>query len=549
MKDHINKYYKWIYALFVLFVFLIIAFTQGYYNLQYELKGPSEGWGRNIKLGEIVPYKKAPSVFIDDDKSYVLITDGKDFINNTIDRITNVITKERIQIKNSELNKIVKHEWNNDFIFWTENYDLYYSIKQNNGKYSDKEILKNNVKDFQMLRENESCKLIVGADSGITIYEAKNSKITQMGEEYSFPNCYGVSLVKDNTGLLHIAAYSNDKDITYLTKYIILENGKWNLITEHEDNQISRGLKLTDIEIGIDNTDIYIFNHMTRWDSYGARSTIHYAVTPISDKDSELKFKRFYVFESEKNKKSTFLSIPRCTKVQDEKLRMVLVKNVTNIKNEDGNAIFEVELNNGVVQKTSKVTLDKAWIPNQNIQFINEVLIIAYLETAGSATYEVQYTENSYSFKESVKKVQPIDLLYAVINVIPGYVVGLFLGIVKALSYLPVLLILFIIEFFEIRKLRRKPVLIINISVILHLIIKLMTVGTFYNEISVQLMPDILKFTGAEYVYAIGIVIVSYLLTKMYKKVNSDVTYIPEYLIFLITDTVITMLIYTTYFV
>ena len=83
----------------------------------------------------------------------------------------------------------------------------------------------------------------------------------------------------------------------------------------------------------------------------------------------------------------------------------------------------------------------------------------------------------------------------------------------------------------------------------LFLILKIVTFGSYYTEISIPQMPPFLIFTGAKYFYAILIAVIALLIQKLLKKDNPEMHLIAEFIVFALIDIEFTNLIFAGYLV
>ncbi|MFZ5352527.1 MAG: hypothetical protein ACOZCL_07325 [Bacillota bacterium] len=532
----------------ILCTILGIVLMHSYFNLQYELQGPSENWGRDITIKEMVVNKKAPSFFLTDNSADMLIIDGNKMENVIIDRSTAGMTTSPVNIPGAVPENVTQLNWNKDFVVWMENFDLFYSRLNSDGTYSEKQLIKEAVKQFQVIKNSEAYLLLVAGNNEIVMYEILGDSVKQAGAAYPVQNLRGASAVCSKDGKVHIAALASDNDILYPIKYITYESTNWTLITEKVERYLSRAWKISDIEIGIDDEDVYIFYQLGKWDTHGMSVKLLYTSTPIGGIGNEMVFDNLNVLPEDKGRGSAIIFEPVCVKVQGEKLKAAVIRDSIDYKGNDGLAVFLMTFEDGNVETAVKAVKEKSWPSNMAIDAIGDDIGIAFLDTAGKGNSEILYAESSKSFIKAASSGRPIDYLYAILNAIPSYITGTLIGLVRALVFLPAVFWIIFVEVFEIRGLRRRPDIVVGVAIVIHAVTKLFTMGNYYTKSAIKLMPDILKFSHAQYFYGVLILGMSLLITALVKNSRKDMHHMVEYLVFAASDIIITTLLYTAYF-
>ncbi len=532
--------------LLILMVLFMISTFHSYFNLQESLKGPSEDWARGISIKEKIPHKQSPAAFLTEESAELLIINGSQLEHASVNRNTAEITSKIVVIGNINPEKITKLYWNDAYVFWTENFDMYYSAKAKDGGYSNKVLLEQNVKNFDVVDYEEGCYLITVGENLLTLYRPNNSEIAKESS-FVFQKAKDVSVVLSNNKELHIAAVSSDNDIHYNIKYLVYKNADWSLITEKIETYLSGTWKISDIELGIDDTDAYIFYQLGKWDNRGMAASIKMTVVPLNKTGSEMSFNYFYASTAEENKGTPFAIEPKCSKLQASKLSLAVVKDTVDVRRNDMYTVYAVVMDNGKVEKVQKSVKDMDWISNLRVYEDGQGKALTYLGSAGKGEAEVLYSDSSVAFRNGVSKATSKDYFYAFLNAIPGYVTSSLIGMIKVMLFLPAMLWIIAVEFFEIRSLRKKPKLVNAIALGIYTIIKLFNAQSYYTSLSVLVMPSVLKFTGAPYIISLATIFVSLLIARLFSRANKEISHLVEFLIFAFTDIIITTLIYTTY--
>ena len=194
-----------------------------------------------------------------------------------------------------------------------------------------------------------------------------------------------------------------------------------------------------------------------------------------------------------------------------------------------------------------RVTLNQRLLSNSAFVSYKGDNIFVYLDAAGGFNYEAFYTENSSRYFKDAITATKEDYQVAIMNTIPGYVSTFIVASIKLTVYFPIILWFLLGEFFNFKKLKNNPKLVMGIGLLLYMAVKLYTSGTYYSDVALAQMPSVLTFPGAQYVYAVGMAVISYLLTKLLKKHNTEMNLIVEFIVFALIDIIFTNLLYATY--
>jgi hypothetical protein len=549
MQKLFNKRYYIAFILSLLLFFAAIVSLHSYYNLQRIIQPASDLWARTTSLGAADLFKKQPSVIVNDKYTDVLTANKSNFTHMRIDRMTRETTTETINLKGVESYKVQKFDWDEDNIYFIESNNLYFVTKNPDGGYSAKTKIEEEVKDFDIVNSKEEVILAAAQNDGIVLYRLISNGFQKYGTKYNIDKISNIAAVKDNKGIIHIAAYAEISAIDFPVYYLTLQDENWRLLGTVTERSMSESWSINDIDIGIDDTDAYIFYEMVKWDKFGSSAKTHSAIVPLYTSKVDLKFNRFYISQEDAKNSDAYLSEPQVVKEQDNKLRLTLVKDTYDKKYGSGFSGYYVTMDQGKVVEASRVTKNHRLISNTANRYFNGDGIFIFLDAAGGFNYEAFYTETGRAYYENSVKPTKDDMYVAVIDTIPGYVSTVIVSFIKLTLYFPVILWFLVIEFFEINKLRNKPKLTYTIGFILYLIMKVATFGTYYTALSVSQMPPMLTFTGAKYFYAVSFAFLALLIQKLLKKHNSEMHLITEFIIFALIDIEFTNLLYATYMV
>lgn len=520
-----------------------------YYNLKSITEPVSDSWGRNTSLGAIDLFKKQPSIIISEKYVDVLTANKSNFTHIRIDRATRETTTEVINLKGVESYKVQKFFWDVNNIYFIESNSLYFTTKNPEGGYSAKTKIADEIKDFDLLNTKDEVILAAAQNDGVILYRMTEKGFKPYGTKFKIDKISNLAAVLDKKGVIHVAAYAEVSAIDFPVYYITLEDEKWTLHGSVTERLLSESWSINDIDIGIDDTDAYIFYEMVKWDKFGSSAKTYHAVVPLYSGNVDLKFSRFFIEEADAKNMDSYLNEPRIIKGQSNQLKLTIIKDTYDKKYDEGFSGFFITMDDGKIVSTTRATQNHRLISNTANGYYNDNNVFIFLDAAGGFNYEAFYTETGKAYYENAVKPTKEDIVIAIMDTIPDYISTIIISFIKLTLFFPIILWFLIIEFFEIRKLKNKPNLAYSIGLMLFLILKIVTFGSYYTEISIPQMPPFLIFTGAKYFYAILIAVIALLIQKLLKKDNPEMHLIAEFIVFALIDIEFTNLIFAGYLV
>lgn len=547
-KIYKNRYYiAFICALSL--SFLAIVGLHSYYNMQGIIRPASGEWGRSTSLGAMDLFKKQPSFVVDDQYANVLTANKKNFTAIKLNRTTREKQTQIIAIKGVESSKVQKFEWDIENIYFIESRVLYFASKNPSGGYSAKVKIADEVLDFELINNLENAVLVTAHSDGVVIYKRDNNGFVQATEKYKVPTISNVAAVLAKDGVLHVAAFGEVNSIDFPMYYLTNRDNTWSLKGHVTERSISESWTVNSIDIGLDDTDAYIFYDMIKWDKRGLAAKVYSTTVPLNQDKAALEFEQFYMRPEDRNDPSLFLNEPRISKTQGQSITLSIVRNTYDKKYAAGFSAFQIDMDNGKVINVARATRNQRLTTNSTFQNYKGDNIYIFMDAAGGFDYEAFYTETGKPYYENSQVPTKEDYQIALMDTIPGYVSTFLVSFIKFTLYFPVIIWFLVIEFFEIRKLKERPKLVYYIGFGLYLIMKLVTFGNYYSAVSIPQMPPVLAFAGAKYVFAVGIAVLAVLIQKLLKKHNPEMHLIAEYIVFALIDIELTNLLYATYMV
>ncbi len=548
--NRINKN-KYLIAFIMLLciIFLAIFLLHSYYNLKDITMVPSENWGRTTSLVTAELYKKQPSIIVNDKYTELLTANKSNFTKIKIDRKTREVAYDTFSIKGVESYKVQKFEWDTKNIYFIENNNLYFATKNPSGGYLAKLKIADEINDFEILEVDGKTAIIASTKNGVALYKQDKETFVLQGEIYNINKLDSVSAVLDNKGVIHVAAFAETSSIEYQIYYLTFTQNKWTMLGTKIEKSLSQSWGIDDIDIGIDDTDVYIFYEMVKYEQASMAAKMYYSAAPLNSGNVDLNFNRIYFTKDDTWDQMFYLNEANIIKTQDNELKLTVVKNSYDKKYSSGFSSYIMTMDNGKIKDITRATRNQRLVTNTVYSNYKGNDIIVYLDAAGGFNYEAFYTETGKDYVLNASKPTSDDYKVAMMNTIPGYVSTFILMIIKFTIYFPAILWVLMIEFFEIKSLRDRPKLSYSIGFLIYLAVKLISFGTYYTPLSISQMPPLLSFTGAKYFYAVGIAFLALFIQKILKKHNPDMNIIVEYIIFALIDIQITNALFATYLV
>lgn len=527
-------------------VFAGIVCFHSYYNVNSIIQAPSEQWGRTTSLGPSDLYKKQPSVLVNDDFTEILAANKTDFTTMKIDRQTRATSFETFKIKGVEPYKVKQFEWDQNNIYFTEDNNLYFVSKNPAGGYSAKVKIADGVTDFDLLQMQGKPTIAAATSTGVGIYVSDQGAFKQAGPIYKIDKLYAISAVQDNNGVIHVATFAED-GYEFPMYYLTFGQNQWSLVASKVEKSLSASWGIDDIELGLDDTDAYIFYQMTKWDQYGQSAKTLFTVVPINTQNAALNFENLYLTEADVNNSNLYLSEPYTLKTQGKELKFTITRDSADKKYGYGFSSYLVTMDQGKITNLTRATNNTRLITHTVYENYKGDDILIFLDAAGGFNYEAFYTETGKDYVANAARPTAEDYKIAMMETIPGYVSTFIPIIIKFTIYFPVILWFVIAEAFEIRRLKQHPKMTYNVGLLLYLGMKLITFGTYYTPLSISQMPPMLTIKGAYFIYAIGIAVLSMLITKLFRKHSPDMSMVKEFIIFALIDIEVTNLFFATY--
>lgn len=537
---------NYIPILYTILIFLVIFSFHSYQNLKAIVAPPSEKWGREVKIDK-TPYKKAASLNINEENIWILTAKEDRFTKTILEKENgNIKEIQNIIIPGAALNKLVKYKGVEPYIFWTENYELYMSTKQESGDYTPKSLIAAEVKDFNIFSQNGQIVLAAAHSQGLRYYKINEQGAIAWGNEYPFDKAVHITAALDDSGIFHTVSI---RDISPMEKeiiYLLFSQGKWTLRSQKTEYVQVSNESIGNLEIGLDNELAYIFYENNVWNSFGQTARTWYATVPLSQAgNSDMEFRLLTSHDTESSA-DVYVSEVNCPYLKQDTLNAVFIEKYWDETGE-GFKILNTTFKDGKISGKTYSTRILGWIKGIDIAQYGKEEALVFLQTAGEFKNDVWFTQTGEGYKEIVNKPVKQDYAVAMENSISPYISGLVIALIRAFMFFPAVLWLLFVEFFEVRKFSFNPKLNYSVAISIYMIIKVLTANFYYGGLSYYMMPDFMKPMAIRYLIMLSIGFIAYFMAKTFKKNRTDMHIIPEFLLFMLYDLLITVFLYGPY--
>lgn len=533
-------------AIYSILIFLAIFSFHTYQNLKAIITPPSEKWAREYYVDK-TPYKKPASIGMDKD-NILILTAKEDRFTKTILERDKPAVKETLDIiiPDAALNKLVEYKNIEPYIFWTENYELYMSKRQETNNYESKSLVLTEVNDFNVYTYNGEIILAAAYDMGLKYYKIDEKGLTSWGEDYPFEKPVYVSAAIDRDGVYHTVSIRDKSPMEKEIIYLLFSEGKWTLKAQKTEYAQVSNERIGNLEIGLDKNLAYIFYENNVWNTFGQTARTWYTTVPLNeDIGNEISF-RLLSSKGAESSEDPYVSELRCPDYMEDELTAVFIEKYYD-EADEGFRILNTAFKDGKITNSIASTRCFDWIKGIDIgRYANNEALV-FLRSAGEFKNDIWFTQTGEEYNRIIEKPTKNDYIIAVENSIPPYISGLIIALIKAFIFLPAVIWLLFVEFFEIRKFQMNPKLNYSVTISIYMILKLVSANSYYRGLSYFLIPNFMKPDIIKYFIMIMISIISYLVAKAYKKNISDLHIIPEFLLFMLYDLLITVFLYGPY--
>ncbi|MGE5630863.1 MAG: hypothetical protein ACM3TR_07170 [Caulobacteraceae bacterium] len=546
-----KKYSVLAFLLFVTVLLSIVVFHSSM-NLVERTTPPSEMWGRDMTVGE-TDFRKIPTEYVEGNYLNLIYASADSFQKVLVDSKGVIANSETIRIKGYEPTKLVKYQSLNNLLFWTENYDLYYSDLESRERTKVK--LLSEVQDFELTGNNNELLISVAEKDKLAVYGFSGGVISKLSEDTPVSNIYYIDAAKDNSGSLFIAGVSRLSPTDYELRLFSFETGTGKL-TERISPAIIENMYTTregsnsinNLQVAFDNKDIYVFYEIGKNSSQGMVARTYIGRLPKNQQGiARVNFDRL-MLNNESADKEVYISSLSCADGKSGKLHAVIITPLKASVKREGSELMFITIEEGKVVYQSIVSNTGAWNRFAILEKIDGDYMATFLQTLGGIQFRINVAGTGAEFKKNLNKITFDDIKYSVMDTVGSYVFSFFSIFINLLVSAPLLFWPIAVDFFEWRTFLRKPLLTLHIGVVIEASAMYFSIMRVYaNSESVSFMPPILQHPFSPLAVLLITTLFSYIIVRLFRKDRVDMSYFPELALFMLVHNVFVYFLYTAY--
>lgn len=529
----------------------IVVFHSGM-NLKERVKPPSEMWGRHLSIG-ITDFRKSPSVFTQGRKTIAIFADEKGFKWVEMDKSGLLTDEISFTIKDYVPERLVKYQSAGGTLFWTENYDLFYT-ELKAGELNKKQLL-SGILDFQLVENNGSIAIAVSTNAGISLYGFEQSGAVKLLAEAQVKEASNIDAAMDGRGDIFIVGASRTSPTDYELRLFRYGQEAGSLAEMIETVRIENfsttregSNSMNNLELGLTDNDVYVFYEIGKYSSQGivARTYIGH-IPKASGKIESLKFERFNPEENSEGKE-TYIASLKCLDGESDRLSMVFTTPIRTSVSREGSEVVYAVMEDGKITYKSIATNTGQWNSFASIHKLEGQYVASFLQTIGGTRYIVNLTSTAEEYKANLNDTVMADIKASVMDTIGAYVFSFFAIFINLITVSFILLWPITVDFFEWKYFFNKPLLTFRLGVLAETLLMYFCVDRIYrNPESVAFMPEILKYGFSPVVILLATAAIAYLIVRMYRKSKRDLHSFTELALFTLIHNTFIYFLYTAY--
>ncbi len=536
--------------LFIVVLLSIICFHSGM-NLKERIAPPSEMWGRHISLG-ITDYKKTPGIYTEGANTIAVFADEKSFQRVEVDRKGFIVDRKAIDIKDYIPARLVKYQIGANKLFWTENYDLFYVDLKSSQLIKQK--LMSDILDFQLLETGSEIAIAASTKNSISLYDFSGDGLIKPRAEAQINDVTYINAAKDSKSNIHIIGTSRISPSEYKLSLLSYNSSVGSLVERIEPIIIENftttregSNSINNLELGFDNSDIYVFYEIGKASSQGMIARTYMGRLPkASDRVEKLTFERLKL-DGDSEKQETYISSLKCLDEDSDKLNMIITTSIRTSVSREGTELVYLVMDNGNITYQRIASNTGQWNSFATINKLEDQYVASFLQTIGGRRYIVNLTSTAEEYKTNLNRTTMNDIKSSVMDTIGAYVFSFFSIFINLITVSFILLWPIAVDFFEWKYFFNNPLVTFRIGAVAETFLMYFSIARIYTDKTLPFMPDILKHGLS----AIGVLLLtaalSYIIVSLYRKSKTDLHSFPELALFMLIHNIFVYFLYTAY--
>lgn len=509
-------------VLFIAF-FIFISVFHIYYNADIIAKPPSFDWSRDVNL-QSIKFNRTPLAGIDDDNNVVLVYpyengEGKVGVN-LYDEKLELIKDEVVDIEELNFNKILKDEIfvYGSRIYWRDNLLNKVYIGRFCDEYKKIEIFSEieNVSRMNVYSDGEFDYLAYVDKDDIFIAKIKDGSVKTIEGPKNQLDIEDIKVFKDSQKI-YLQFAKKDKSVGCKEIFVSECDGEnWSKpLMLNKINEVKISIK--DMSIFADDVNVYSIITI-QGDN---KSSFTYIVDGY-DKKTKKTFETLKLNNAMKYGVGDFSSIPVIINSTNEGIELITTAPTTiDIYSRNASNVVKLLLDDSGIKKVKLLSKTKSWSNRPNYIKGNYEYVFwnesenGYNQIKGATTEKTVFNRTTNKTRkviaEAIGEEVPVLISF---NFLLSFG-GRFISIFPALMWL-----VYIFMYNE--KMQKKQDKMFLIGIAIFYVFQLVTIKDFYVPQAMTFMPNVLKISGAKFIYPTIFTAIGWLGANFYKK-NANV--------------------------
>ncbi len=535
--------------LFIIVLLSIVCFHSGMY-LTARVTPPSEMWSRHAALG-ITDFKKNPCIYTEGTNIIAVFADDKGFQRVQVDKKGFITDRKAINIQDYAPARLVKYQIAADKLFWTENYDLFYSDLKNS--QLTKQKLLSGILDFQLLETGSEVTIAASTKDAVYLYDFLGAGVTRPKAEAQINEITYINAAKDSNGNIYLAGTSKISPTEYKLSLLSYDFSDGSLLERIEPVIIENftttregSNSINNLELGSDNSYIYVFYEIGKASSQGMVAKTY--MGRVSKTSTGLEKVAFERLKLDGEKEGTYISALKCLDGDSDKLDLIMTTPIRTSISREGAELLYAVMEDGTITYKRIASNTGQWNSFATLNKLEGQYVASFLQTIGGTRYIVNLTSTAEEFKTNLNKTTMTDIKLSVMDTVGAYVFSFISIFINLLTVFFILLWPIAVDFFEWKYFFKNPLVTFRIGVLAETFLMYFSIARIYrNKEALAFMPNILKHGLSAMAILLATAAIAYYIVHLYRKSARDLHSFTELALFILIHNIFVYFLYTAY--